>query len=179
MVPARRTERRQNQARRRFREPLKMRALNSGRQDARPPRQAGCLTLHALRTLAVSRIYLDNFDPITACWMGHGLKLAQGEVRWVIKVWPGAAFRLSPSCKRHDARECSQVCLWKLKLLRPERGNELGPPNPERKPPASVDSGNRDPALLWSWRRWTGDVEQATDFRPPRPRWNMCSNSTL
>jgi 2-iminoacetate synthase ThiH len=50
---------------------------NSGRQDARPPRQAGCLTLSALRNLAVSRIYLDNFDHITAYWMRLGLKLAQ------------------------------------------------------------------------------------------------------
>ena len=31
----------------------------------------------ALRTIAVSRIYLDNFDHITACWVGMGLKLAQ------------------------------------------------------------------------------------------------------
>src|SRR3989449_144492 len=31
----------------------------------------------ALRTLAVSRIYLDNFDHITAYWVGLGLKLAQ------------------------------------------------------------------------------------------------------
>src|SRR2546422_1409782 len=31
----------------------------------------------ALRTLAVSRIYLDNFDHITASWVGLGLKLAQ------------------------------------------------------------------------------------------------------
>jgi aminodeoxyfutalosine synthase len=30
-----------------------------------------------LRTLAVSRIYLDNFDHITAYWVGLGLKLAQ------------------------------------------------------------------------------------------------------
>jgi aminodeoxyfutalosine synthase len=30
-----------------------------------------------LRTIAVSRIYLDNFDHITAYWVGHGLKLAQ------------------------------------------------------------------------------------------------------
>ena len=30
-----------------------------------------------LRTLAVSRIYLDNFDHITAYWVGMGLKLAQ------------------------------------------------------------------------------------------------------
>ena len=40
-------------------------------------RAAGCLTLHALRTLAVSRIYLDNFDHITAYWVGLGMKLAQ------------------------------------------------------------------------------------------------------
>jgi len=31
----------------------------------------------ALRTLAVSRVYLDNFDHITAYWVGLGLKLAQ------------------------------------------------------------------------------------------------------
>lgn len=30
-----------------------------------------------LRTIAVSRIYLDNFDHITAYWIGIGLKLAQ------------------------------------------------------------------------------------------------------
>ena len=30
-----------------------------------------------LRTLAVSRIYLDNFDHVTAYWVGMGLKLAQ------------------------------------------------------------------------------------------------------
>jgi len=30
-----------------------------------------------LRTLAVSRIYLDNFDHITAYWVGMGMKLAQ------------------------------------------------------------------------------------------------------
>ncbi len=31
----------------------------------------------ALRTLAVSRIYLDNFDHLTAYWVGLGTKLAQ------------------------------------------------------------------------------------------------------
>jgi aminodeoxyfutalosine synthase len=30
-----------------------------------------------LRTLAISRIFLDNFDHITAYWVGMGLKLAQ------------------------------------------------------------------------------------------------------
>ena len=30
-----------------------------------------------LRTVAVSRIYLDNFEHITAYWVGMGLKLAQ------------------------------------------------------------------------------------------------------
>ncbi|HOC54973.1 MAG TPA: aminofutalosine synthase MqnE [Verrucomicrobiota bacterium] len=30
-----------------------------------------------LRTIAVSRVYLDNFDHITAYWVGIGLKLAQ------------------------------------------------------------------------------------------------------
>ncbi len=31
----------------------------------------------ALRTIAVSRVFLDNFDHITAYWVGMGLKLAQ------------------------------------------------------------------------------------------------------
>ena len=31
----------------------------------------------SLRTLAVSRLYLDNFDHITAYWVGLGTKLAQ------------------------------------------------------------------------------------------------------
>jgi aminodeoxyfutalosine synthase len=31
----------------------------------------------SLRTLAVARLYLDNFDHITAYWVGMGLKLAQ------------------------------------------------------------------------------------------------------
>ena len=31
----------------------------------------------ALRTIAASRIYLDNFDHITASWVGLGRKLAQ------------------------------------------------------------------------------------------------------
>jgi len=35
----------------------------------------------ALRTLAVSRIYLDNFDHITAYWVGMGMKLAQVALR--------------------------------------------------------------------------------------------------
>lgn len=31
----------------------------------------------SLRTIAISRVYLDNFDHITAYWVGLGLKLAQ------------------------------------------------------------------------------------------------------
>jgi aminodeoxyfutalosine synthase len=31
----------------------------------------------SLRTIAISRIYLDNFPHITAYWVGLGLKLAQ------------------------------------------------------------------------------------------------------
>ena len=30
-----------------------------------------------LKTLAVSRLYLDNFDHLTAYWVGMGLKMAQ------------------------------------------------------------------------------------------------------
>jgi len=31
----------------------------------------------SLRTIAISRVYLDNFDHITAYWIGLGIKLAQ------------------------------------------------------------------------------------------------------
>jgi aminodeoxyfutalosine synthase len=34
-----------------------------------------------LRTIAISRIYLDNFDHITAYWVGMGMKLAQVALR--------------------------------------------------------------------------------------------------
>ncbi len=36
----------------------------------------------SLRTIAVSRIYLDNFPHITAYWVGLGLKLAQVALAW-------------------------------------------------------------------------------------------------
>jgi aminodeoxyfutalosine synthase len=36
----------------------------------------------SLRTIAVSRIYLDNFDHITAYWIGLGLKLAQAALSY-------------------------------------------------------------------------------------------------
>jgi aminodeoxyfutalosine synthase len=36
----------------------------------------------SLRTLAVSRIYLDNIDHLTAYWVGLGLKLAQVALRY-------------------------------------------------------------------------------------------------
>lgn len=48
-------------------------ASQRGGQRTGPP----YLGFDALRTLAVSRIYLDNFDHITAYWVGLGMKLAQ------------------------------------------------------------------------------------------------------
>jgi aminodeoxyfutalosine synthase len=36
----------------------------------------------SLRTIAVSRIYLDNIDHLTAYWVGLGLKLAQVALRY-------------------------------------------------------------------------------------------------
>ena len=42
-----------------------------------PVKTPPSVALDALRTIAVSRIYLDNFDHITAYWVGMGLKLAQ------------------------------------------------------------------------------------------------------
>ena len=42
-----------------------------------PVKTPPTVALDALRTLAVSRICLDNFDHITAYWVGMGLKLAQ------------------------------------------------------------------------------------------------------
>lgn len=41
------------------------------------PVQVAPTGFDCLRTIAVSRIYLDNFDHITAYWVGMGLKLAQ------------------------------------------------------------------------------------------------------
>jgi aminodeoxyfutalosine synthase len=41
------------------------------------PVQTAPTGFDSLRTLAVSRIYLDNFDHITAYWVGLGLRLAQ------------------------------------------------------------------------------------------------------
>jgi aminodeoxyfutalosine synthase len=52
--------------------PLAYHPENNGLPVRHPP--SGFDTL---RTLAISRIYLDNFDHITAYWVGLGLKLAQ------------------------------------------------------------------------------------------------------
>ena len=52
--------------------PLASRPENNRIPVSTPPTGFDCL-----RTLAVSRIYLDNFDHITAYWVGLGLKLAQ------------------------------------------------------------------------------------------------------
>lgn len=46
-------------------------------ENNRIPVQAPPTGYDSLRTLAVSRIYLDNFDHVTAYWVGLGLKLAQ------------------------------------------------------------------------------------------------------
>ena len=52
--------------------PLAYQPENNRIPVSTPPTGFDCL-----RTLAVSRIYLDNFDHITAYWIGLGLKLAQ------------------------------------------------------------------------------------------------------
>ncbi len=52
--------------------PLPYQPENNGIPVEHPP--SGFDTL---RTIAISRIYLDNFDHITAYWVGMGLKLAQ------------------------------------------------------------------------------------------------------
>jgi aminodeoxyfutalosine synthase len=49
--------------------------LPAGKQ--RHSRRAAHRPYDSLRTIAISRIYLDNFDHITAYWVGLGLKLAQ------------------------------------------------------------------------------------------------------
>jgi aminodeoxyfutalosine synthase len=46
-------------------------------ENNRVPVKTSPTGFDSLRTLAVSRIYLDNFDHITAYWVGMGLKLAQ------------------------------------------------------------------------------------------------------
>ncbi len=52
--------------------PLAYQPENNQIPVTHPP--TGC---DALRTIAVARIYLDNFDHITAYWVGLGIKLAQ------------------------------------------------------------------------------------------------------
>jgi aminodeoxyfutalosine synthase len=52
--------------------PLPYQPENNGIPVKTPP-----TGFDTLRTLAISRIYLDNFDHITAYWVGMGLKLAQ------------------------------------------------------------------------------------------------------
>ena len=52
--------------------PLAYQPDNNGIPVAHPP-----TGYDSLRTLAVSRIYLDNFDHITAYWVGLGMRLAQ------------------------------------------------------------------------------------------------------
>ena len=52
--------------------PLPYQPENNGIPVQTPP-----TGFDTLRTIAVSRIYLDNFDHITAYWVGMGLKLAQ------------------------------------------------------------------------------------------------------
>ncbi len=46
-------------------------------ENNRVPVQHPPTGFDALRTIAVSRVYLDNFEHITAYWVGLGLKLAQ------------------------------------------------------------------------------------------------------
>lgn len=52
--------------------PLPYQPENNGLAVAQPP-----TGFDTLRTLAVSRLYLDNFDHLTAYWVGMGMKLAQ------------------------------------------------------------------------------------------------------
>jgi aminodeoxyfutalosine synthase len=62
----------------------------------------------ALRTIAVSRIYLDNFDHITAYWVGLGLKLAQVALSYGADDLPGRSSRNTsstwPAQPRHNYR---------------------------------------------------------------------------
>ncbi len=52
--------------------PLPYQPENNGIPVDKPP-----TGFDTLRTIAVSRLYLDNFDHITAYWIGLGMKLAQ------------------------------------------------------------------------------------------------------
>jgi len=52
--------------------PLPYQPENNGIPVKTPP-----TGFDALRTIAISRIYLDNFDHVTAYWVGMGMRLAQ------------------------------------------------------------------------------------------------------
>jgi hypothetical protein len=78
-----------------------------GNAAQRHPGEDAPTGFDALRTLAVSRIYLDNFDHITAYWVGLGMKaIAFGRVSDVERkcLMPGNRFSLS----QREREECGR-----------------------------------------------------------------------
>ena len=72
-----------------------------------------CPTLQALRTLAVSRIYLDNFDRIIAYGVGLGMKLAQVAMSYGADDLPGrSSGSTSSRWPARPRRHCRRKWIW-------------------------------------------------------------------
>ena len=103
-----------------------------------------------LRTLAVSRIYLDNFDHITAYWVGMGLKLAQVALSYGADDLHGTiveehifhmAGATSPQQQTEAAllkaiRETGRTPVQRNTFYEPVKVWEETPPTSETEPPA-------------------------------------------
>lgn len=104
-----------------------------------------------LRTIAVSRIYLDNFDHITAYWVGLGLKLAQVALSYGADDLHGTiieehifhmAGATSPQLQTEAEmlkaiREAGLTPVQRNTFYEPIRVWDGAPPAPEAEPPAA------------------------------------------
>jgi aminodeoxyfutalosine synthase len=119
--------------------PLPYQPENNNIPVAHPP-----TGFDSLRTIAVSRIYLDNFDHITAYWVGLGLKLAQVALSYGADDLHGTiieehifhmAGATSPQAQTENAmikaiREAGQVPVQRNTFYEPVRVVEQEPTKP-------------------------------------------------
>ncbi|HWN94415.1 MAG TPA: aminofutalosine synthase MqnE [Methylomirabilota bacterium] len=105
----------------------------------------------SLRTIAVSRIYLDNFDHITAYWVGLGMKLAQVALSYGADDLHGTimeehifhmAGAKSPQSQTQAdmvkaIREAGRLPVQRNTFYEPIKVGESSPPATEAQPPTS------------------------------------------
>ncbi|HTY88203.1 MAG TPA: CofH family radical SAM protein [Candidatus Acidoferrum sp.] len=103
----------------------------------------------ALRTIAVSRAYLDNFDHITAYWVGMGLKLAQVALSYgaddlhgtiieehIFHMAGATAPQLQTEAEMLKAiREAGRVPVQRNTFYEPIKVWDASPATPEAEPP--------------------------------------------